>query len=121
MWAKIADEMSIPWRAAEAMHWHMGEVEMAPRAGVPPFALTSNTAMPVTSMPPLPRSSHMRNHSSAARTTRDPSMMAMQPQQLPSVAELTSGLPAYSALSAPLYYPRTTSSDLQHHTMAPRR
>ncbi|KAI1266243.1 hypothetical protein F5Y18DRAFT_24699 [Xylariaceae sp. FL1019] len=43
MWAKVAEEMQIPWRAAEAMHWHMGEQDMARRAGVTPFSLSSQT------------------------------------------------------------------------------
>ncbi|KAI1175740.1 hypothetical protein F4777DRAFT_302263 [Nemania sp. FL0916] len=43
MWAKVAEEMAIPWRAAEAMHWQLGEQDMARRAGVTPFALSSQT------------------------------------------------------------------------------
>ncbi|KAF2718577.1 hypothetical protein K431DRAFT_230551 [Polychaeton citri CBS 116435] len=39
MWEKIAKEMALPWRAAEAMHWQIGEVEMAQRANVPVFHL----------------------------------------------------------------------------------
>ena len=39
MWAKVAEEMQVPWRAAEAMHWQLGEMEMARRAGVVPFSL----------------------------------------------------------------------------------
>ncbi|KAH6621324.1 hypothetical protein B0J18DRAFT_411097 [Chaetomium sp. MPI-SDFR-AT-0129] len=39
MWAKVAEEMQVPWRAAEAMHWQLGETEMARRAGVVPFSL----------------------------------------------------------------------------------
>ncbi|KAI7506186.1 hypothetical protein KC367_g61 [Hortaea werneckii] len=39
MWEKIAKEMQLPWRAAEAMHWQIGEVEMAQRANVPVFHL----------------------------------------------------------------------------------
>lgn len=39
MWEKIAKEMQLPWRAAEAMHWQIGEVEMAHRANVPVFHL----------------------------------------------------------------------------------
>jgi hypothetical protein len=44
MWAKVAEEMQVPWRAAEAMHWQLGEIDMARRAGVVPFSLniTSN-------------------------------------------------------------------------------
>ncbi|KAI5852292.1 hypothetical protein BZA05DRAFT_425552 [Tricharina praecox] len=41
MWQMVAKEMEIPWRAAEAMHWQMGEVEMARRAGVVPFSQSS--------------------------------------------------------------------------------
>ncbi|KAH7321102.1 hypothetical protein B0I35DRAFT_477618 [Stachybotrys elegans] len=41
MWAKVADELSVPWRAAEAMHWQLGEADMARRAGVTPFSLAA--------------------------------------------------------------------------------
>ena len=52
MWEKIAKEMQLPWRAAEAMHWQIGEVEMAQRANVPVFHLAGggNAAGP----PPPP-------------------------------------------------------------------
>ncbi|RDW83111.1 hypothetical protein BP5796_04602 [Coleophoma crateriformis] len=43
MWAKVAEEMAVPWRAAEAMHWQLGEADMARRAGVVPFSLSSAT------------------------------------------------------------------------------
>lgn len=42
MWAKIAEDLAVPYRAVEAMHWELGEHEMAQRAGVVPFSL-SNT------------------------------------------------------------------------------
>ncbi|SPO03429.1 related to DRPLA protein [Cephalotrichum gorgonifer] len=45
MWAKVAEEMAVPWRAAEAMHWQLGEAEMARRAGVVPFTLSSANAI----------------------------------------------------------------------------
>lgn len=41
MWAKVAGEMAVPWRAAEAMHWQLGEADMARRAGVVPFSLAA--------------------------------------------------------------------------------
>lgn len=45
MWAKVAEEMSMPWRAAEAMHWQLGEQDMRRRAGVTvPFALATSTS-----------------------------------------------------------------------------
>lgn len=43
MWSKVAEEMAVPWRAAEAMHWQLGENDMARRAGVVPFSLSSVT------------------------------------------------------------------------------
>ena len=42
MWSNLAAELGIPWRAAEAMHWQLGEAGMASRAGVTPFSLASN-------------------------------------------------------------------------------
>ncbi|KOS22956.1 snRNA-activating protein complex subunit 4 [Escovopsis weberi] len=41
MWAKVAEELQVPWRAAEAMHWQLGETDMARRAGVVPFSLAA--------------------------------------------------------------------------------
>ncbi|KAK5172568.1 uncharacterized protein LTR77_002688 [Saxophila tyrrhenica] len=39
MWEKISKEMQLPWRAAEAMHWQLGEEDMARRANVSVFHL----------------------------------------------------------------------------------
>ncbi|KAM7218829.1 snRNA-activating protein complex subunit 4 [Rhypophila decipiens] len=58
MWAKVAEEMQVPWRAAEAMHWQLGEVDMARRAGVVPFSLTPAAGEP----PGVHRSSPSRGH-----------------------------------------------------------
>lgn len=41
MWSKVAEELQVPWRAAEAMHWLLGEADMARRAGVTPFSLAA--------------------------------------------------------------------------------
>jgi hypothetical protein len=53
--------MAVPWRAAEAMHWQLGEADMARRAGVVPFSLSSVSmdAPP----PPSHRASPSRGHS----------------------------------------------------------
>jgi hypothetical protein len=50
MWAPLAAELGIPWRAAEAMHWQIGEVNMAHRAGVVPFSLAATS--PSATLPP---------------------------------------------------------------------
>ena len=60
MWAKVAEEMAIPWRAAEAMHWQLGEADMARRAGVVPFSLSNVT---LDAPPSGHRSSPGRGHS----------------------------------------------------------
>lgn len=78
MWEKISKEMALPWRAAEAMHWQIGEVEMAQRANVPVFHLagqqashvsTPSDSRPSTTSPssfmgtsPHMPYSHMHNH-----------------------------------------------------------
>lgn len=41
MWANVAKELGVPWRAAEAMHWLLGEQNMAHRAGSTPFVLAA--------------------------------------------------------------------------------
>jgi hypothetical protein len=67
MWAKVAEEMAVPWRAAEAMHWQLGEADMARRAGVVPFSLSSasmDTAPP--SHRPSPSHSHSHNMSTSS-------------------------------------------------------
>ncbi|KAG8526359.1 uncharacterized protein KY384_000352 [Bacidia gigantensis] len=48
MWQPLAKELGVPWRSAEAMHWLLGEREIARRANTVPFALISgaNTAGP---------------------------------------------------------------------------
>ena len=44
LWKPIANEIGVPWRAAEAMHWDMGQNEMAHRANVSPFTITAARA-----------------------------------------------------------------------------
>ena len=54
MWRPLASELGVPWRAAEGMHWQLGEIEMARRAGVVPFSMApavSSLGQPPTAMP----------------------------------------------------------------------
>ncbi|CAG8953851.1 hypothetical protein HYFRA_00006744, partial [Hymenoscyphus fraxineus] len=59
MWNRVAEEMAVPWRAAEAMHWQLGEADMARRAGVVPFSLSNVT---LDAPPPGHRTSPNRGH-----------------------------------------------------------
>ena len=55
MWGPLAAELGIPWRAAEAMHWQLGEADMARRAGVVPFSLAAtqgSSTLPPGGLPP---------------------------------------------------------------------
>lgn len=70
MWLKVAEEMAMPWRAVEAMHWQMGEHEMAKRAGVSPFSLSNpNGTYEPMSLSLPPRGGQLRpiGHSLRAR------------------------------------------------------
>ncbi|KAI5927996.1 hypothetical protein F4810DRAFT_170275 [Camillea tinctor] len=68
MWQKVADEMVIPWRAAEAMHWQLGEQDMARRAGVTPFNFSAVTVeTPQSGSRSAPRHTHSASQSSISR------------------------------------------------------
>ncbi|KAI0011717.1 hypothetical protein F4779DRAFT_615333 [Xylariaceae sp. FL0662B] len=67
MWQKVADEMSVPWRAAEAMHWYMGEHEMARRAGTTPFTLSTANLDAPQGGSRASRHSHSHSHGSLPR------------------------------------------------------
>lgn len=113
MWATIAQEMAIPWRAAEAMHWELGEQEMARRAGVTPFARSGghielrakrNRALRSKPHHHSLKINHCISLSPSPRTTIPhppprPSIQHPNPAQgqlrLPSFEELIAGVPVY--------------------------
>lgn len=65
MWAGVARDLGVPWRTAEAMHWILGEQEMARRAGVTPFAMAGTSTIP----PPDPSSAGGSNLSHTNQNT----------------------------------------------------
>lgn len=50
VWNPIANEIGLPWRACEAMHWNMGVNEMSRRANtpLPPLAVYDSSLTPFT-------------------------------------------------------------------------
>lgn len=100
MWEKISKEMALPWRAAEAMHWQIGEVEMAQRANVPVFHLagqqttsTTGGALPdsrsstspgsVSSGPALGHGySHAHTHNHSLPQVSHPMPTSISPEQV---------------------------------------
>ncbi|KAI9684698.1 MAG: hypothetical protein M1829_000073 [Trizodia sp. TS-e1964] len=115
MWSRVAEEMQIPWRTAEAMHWQLGEADIARRAGVIPFSLSS---APIDTNAPK---SGRRGSVASNRARREPSQRLSQQQQpqhqqqqepLPELAPktlayTTTEVPAFStpAYSTPLRMP----------------
>lgn len=78
MWSRVSEELGVPWRAAEAMHWQLGEQDMARRAGVVPFSLSSIVLEP-------PQKGR-RGSSTSARARKEPATR-MTPALLPPVSE----------------------------------
>ena len=99
MWQQISKEMSIPWRAAEAMHWQLGEQDMARRAGVVPFSLSSVAL----EMPAKGR----RGSAASSRSRRE---AAARSQMIP-----LSSVPETEVPPEPETYPRLQEGDLQAH------
>ncbi|KAG6236877.1 hypothetical protein E4U25_003257 [Claviceps purpurea] len=56
MWAKIAEEMKVPWTEAELNHWRLGSTFMAKRAGDKSFLTREERFqyMPCIGLPPPP-------------------------------------------------------------------
>ncbi|KAK9847881.1 hypothetical protein MYU51_017475 [Penicillium brevicompactum] len=96
MWSKVAEEMAIPWRAAEAMHWQLGEQEMARRAGVVPFSLSSAAIDPPTTTRTRRASTSLSRPRKGSHSRAIPGHIPGYPPQLPSLEELTAGVPAYA-------------------------
>lgn len=83
MWAKVAEELQVPWRAAEAMHWQLGESDMARRAGVVPFSLASgNVESASRAAAPRP-GTHFQPQDNVSRHLTPPSPRTMYARNPP--------------------------------------
>jgi hypothetical protein len=102
MWAKIAEEMQVPWRAAEAMHWQLGQTDMARHAGMVSFSLEpQNAPMKLSNLRPgelerpgRPTTQHLPLsmiplHGNPGHSCERP------PNLLPSLTELLEGVGVY--------------------------
>lgn len=88
MWAKVAEELAVPWRAAEAMHWQLGEAEMARRAGVVPFSLAAVNLEGGRRSSPSRSHAHTQSHGTISRDMGVPSPRSMygRPQPVPGMS-----------------------------------
>lgn len=75
--------MQVPWRAAEAMHWQLGEADMARRAGVVPFSLTSTNSQQDSNRS-SPSRGHVHSHSQGSLPRSDPHLLGRYPRGAPS-------------------------------------
>lgn len=120
MWAKVAEEMAVPWRAAEAMHWQLGEGDMARRAGVIPFSLA---AVNVDTNNNGHRNSPSRNHthsqsqSGMPHDLRDPSPRTVysRMQHMTSVPAGRNMAPRRESIPVPAPLPMGSSSGAEVH------
>ncbi|KAJ5216773.1 hypothetical protein N7468_009781 [Penicillium chermesinum] len=101
MWSKVAEEMAIPWRAAEAMHWQLGEQEMARRAGVPCDRSPNH---------PNASGQHVFDSTTKKFYFAHPPRPPTWPRSSASfLEELTAGVPAYAP---PVPLPRESTMEL---------
>lgn len=131
MWAKVAEEMQVPWRAAEAMHWQLGEADMARRAGVVPFSLTSSSSTStsaanaqsdpsgVSSSRASPSRGHVHSQSQGSVPRSDPHMLARYPPRGPPPPHLAHH-PLAIPPPLPAIPPRGSSLPPRRESMPPR-
>ncbi|KAG4265459.1 hypothetical protein FPRO04_00259 [Fusarium proliferatum] len=104
MWAKVAEEMAVPWRAAEAMHWQLGEADMARRAGVIPFSLAAVNVEGNNSHRSSPSRSHIHSQPqvSMPRDLGVPSPRIVAPAAVPNMGPIPAvgQGPLYSTLAS---------------------
>jgi hypothetical protein len=96
MWSEIAQEMSIPWRAAESMHWQLGEQDMARRAGERPFAQKAPQTRRVakTSVPSHAAPMHWEMGEREQEETFVPGAALLHPQFEQDMARRANTLPS---------------------------
>lgn len=109
MWANVAKELGVPWRAAEAMHWLLGEHDMCTRAGALPFVLEAARGPDPSDIgagshgdPVSPRGGGQgggrdgsSGRSSDGESRGEEQRRRSHGRVLPSLAELDSGVRAY--------------------------
>lgn len=137
MWEKISKEMALPWRAAEAMHWQIGEVEMAQRANVPVFHLagyeakesaapsslnrSSTSPRSLTGVPELPGAYPRATHSHALPQLAQPLPPPMAPDSLRLPHERGTGSPMDESLSSLLRHRADSARSVPTSSAAPMR
>lgn len=113
--------MQLPWRAAEAMHWQLGETDMARRAGVVPFSLANPQQ---DSSRSSPSRGHAHSHSQGSLSRGEPHLLSRYPRG--AATHLPHHQPQHSVppphpLAIPPPIPTIPPPGPGRGTMAPRR
>ncbi|KAI4208934.1 MAG: hypothetical protein LQ351_008070 [Letrouitia transgressa] len=96
MWQDIANELKIPWRTVEAMHWDLGRDEIARRAGTKPYYVQyTETETPLA---PQRADNQVEGEGGfgAPRFPRPLQVATTEGVLLPSMAEFERGVPAFT-------------------------
>ena len=105
LWSPLAAELGVPWRAAEAMHWALGQKDMAQRAGVEPFSMSEATAQL------FPTSTQLHGHSPLS-FGQIPAVTPVPSASFPQSAYGAGAAAGSTPLPSPaLYGPRDPSLD----------
>ena len=105
LWSPLATELGVPWRAAEAMHWALGQKDMAQRAGVEPFSMSEATAQLLST------STQLHGHSPLS-FGQIPGVAPVPSASFPHSAYGTGAAASSTPLPSPaLYGPRDPSLD----------
>lgn len=119
MWAKVAEELAVPWRAAEAMHWQLGETEMARRAGVVPFSLAAVNLEGGRRTSPSRGHAHSQSHGNVASIS-SPRLIYGRPQPNPNLPPGGRVInPRRETMSHPPPQPLPLPPPPQPHTVGP--
>ena len=116
MWAKVAEELAVPWRAAEAMHWQLGEQDMARRAGVTPFSLAAvNAEANAAGRRNSPSHGHLSQSQSHLQAQRHASLPREMSAPQPTRSLYGRGQQQPQPQPQPQTQPQSQSQHLHHH------
>ncbi|KAL9614113.1 MAG: hypothetical protein Q9167_001398 [Letrouitia subvulpina] len=96
MWQDIANELKIPWRTVEAMHWDLGRDEIARRAGTKPYYVQYTETETPLATPIADSQAEGEGGFGAPRFPRPLQLGVTEGILLPSMAEFERGVPAYT-------------------------
>ncbi|KAG6255200.1 hypothetical protein E4U23_004649 [Claviceps purpurea] len=87
MWAKIGEELKVPWHVAEDIHWILGAVMRAERAGVPLSSHAVDGSLPPQAHNAEVHQHRDQEHDLAQQSSRHPHSSLSQTEPAPITHE----------------------------------